>query len=79
MLTRRRFLGGLALASSAGAAAWPLTLPAQEKLETTSLRLVQDPNTCLAPQYVAQALLRDEGFTEIAYVELPPTPTTRRQ
>ena len=34
------------------------------------MRLVQDPSSCLAPQYVAEELLRDEGFTEVEYVEV---------
>lgn len=66
-LTRRGFIGGI---SSAGALAWPLATPAQGKLETTSLRLVADPSTCVAPQYLAEALLREEGFADIGYVEV---------
>jgi NitT/TauT family transport system substrate-binding protein len=36
--------------------------------ETTRLRLVQIPGICHAPQYVAEALLRSEGFTELHYI-----------
>ena len=43
---------------------------ASARLETTRVRLVQDPSSCLAPQYVAEELLRDEGFTEVEYVEV---------
>jgi NitT/TauT family transport system substrate-binding protein len=68
-LTRRGFVGGLSVAA-AGVSAWPLAAPAQGKLETKSVRLVQDPSTCLAPQYVAEALLRDEGFIDIQYIEV---------
>jgi NitT/TauT family transport system substrate-binding protein len=67
-LTRRGFLGGVSL-TSAGVLAWPLASPAEAKLETTSVRMFGDPSTCVAPQYVAEALLRDEGFTDIGYVE----------
>src|SRR4051812_12153452 len=66
-LSRRGFIGGI---SSAGALAWPLAAPAQRKLESTSLRLVADPSTCVAPQYLAEALLREEGFADIGYVEV---------
>jgi NitT/TauT family transport system substrate-binding protein len=44
---------------------------AADRLETTSVRLVKFPGVCLAPQYVAEALLRAEGFTNIGYVDLP--------
>lgn len=36
--------------------------------ETTRLRLGKVPSICLAPTYVAEALLRAEGFTQIEYV-----------
>jgi NitT/TauT family transport system substrate-binding protein len=36
--------------------------------ETTRLRVHHSYSLCLAPQYVAEALLRGEGFTEVHYV-----------
>ena len=36
--------------------------------ETTRLRLGKVPSICLAPQYVAEELLRAEGFSQIQYV-----------
>jgi NitT/TauT family transport system substrate-binding protein len=33
--------------------------------ETTTIRLVKIPGICVAPQYVAEELLRAEGFTDI--------------
>jgi NitT/TauT family transport system substrate-binding protein len=36
--------------------------------ETTRIRLVQIPGICQAPQYVAEALLHGEGFTEVHYL-----------
>ena len=68
-LTRRGFIASASLASVA-ALAWPPAAPAQAKVETTSVRIVADPSTCVAPQYVAEPLLRDEGFTDISYVEV---------
>lgn len=68
-LTRRGLLGGLSLAAAA-IFGRPLAAPAQGKLETASVRMVQDPSTCLAPQYVAEALLRDEGFADIQYIQV---------
>ncbi len=68
-LTRRGLVGGLSLAS-AGALLWPLALPAQSRLETTSVRFNAEPSSCVAPQYVAEALLREEGFTDVHYTAL---------
>jgi NitT/TauT family transport system substrate-binding protein len=39
--------------------------------ETTRIRLVQIPSICQAPQYVAEELLRSEGFTEVQYIKKP--------
>ena len=36
--------------------------------ETTRLRLPQFPSLCVTPQYVAEDLLRAEGFSDIQYV-----------
>ena len=38
--------------------------------ETTTIRLTKIPGICVAPQYVAEELLKAEGFTEIKYVEM---------
>jgi NitT/TauT family transport system substrate-binding protein len=37
--------------------------------ETTHVRLAKFPSVCQAPVYVAEELLRAEGFTDISYVE----------
>jgi NitT/TauT family transport system substrate-binding protein len=37
--------------------------------ETTKLTLVQVTGLCVAPQYVAEALLEGEGFTEVRYIQ----------
>jgi NitT/TauT family transport system substrate-binding protein len=71
---RREFLGGLGLAGAAGL----LGLRAEEAAaepppETTTIRLIHDPAIpvlCYAPLYVAEDLLRGEGFTEVRYVKL---------
>jgi NitT/TauT family transport system substrate-binding protein len=41
--------------------------------ETTRLRLTRIPGVCIAPQYVAQDLLRAEGFTDLEYIDIPDT------
>jgi NitT/TauT family transport system substrate-binding protein len=40
--------------------------------ETTTIRLIKNAGICVAPQYVADELLRAEGFTEIQYVMRSP-------
>src|SRR4051812_32004084 len=39
------------------------------QLETTRIRLNQIAGICIAPQYIAAALLEAEGFTDVEYVE----------
>ena len=46
-------------------------LAAEPPPETTRIRLYKYPGICLAPQYVAEDLLRAEGFTDVQYVEFP--------
>jgi NitT/TauT family transport system substrate-binding protein len=41
--------------------------------ETKKIRLVHVPAICLAPQYLAEELLRLEGFSEVEYVEIKGT------
>jgi NitT/TauT family transport system substrate-binding protein len=66
--TRRHFLTTL---SMAGAAGLVRRAAAAEALETTTVRLVNDRSICIAPEYMAEQLLRAEGFTDIRYVEAP--------
>jgi NitT/TauT family transport system substrate-binding protein len=73
--TRRRVLTALSMAGAAGLVRTPRAAGAEERLETTSVRLPRVPGVCLAPQYVAEALLRAEGFTDIRYVDEPPGAT----
>jgi NitT/TauT family transport system substrate-binding protein len=68
--SRREFLAGLGLAETAGLLSLhPRRAAAEPALETTRLRLVRIPSICQAPQYVAEELLKTEGFTEVHYVE----------
>ena len=53
--TRREFLHGLTLASTAGVLGFgPRAVTAAPALETTTIRLVKIPTICQAPQYVAE-------------------------
>ena len=71
--TRRRFLTTLSLAGAAGLIRAPRALAAEGALETTSVRLPKISSICVAPQYVADELLRAEGFTDIRYVSYAAT------
>jgi NitT/TauT family transport system substrate-binding protein len=71
MQTRRRFLTTLSLAGATGFLRAPRALAAEGALETTTVRLAKIPVICFAPQYVCEALLRAEGFTDIRYMDTP--------
>src|SRR5215469_5486431 len=68
--TRRRFLT-LSLAGAAGLVRARPALAAEGDPEITSVRIQKAPSICNAPRYVAQELLRAEGFTDIRYVSVP--------
>ena len=69
--TRRRFLTTASMAGAAGLVGVPQVRAASTALETTTVRLVNDGSICIAPEYVAEELLRAEGFTDIRYVDAP--------
>jgi len=70
MIGRRRFLrsclavGGLMLTRARPAGAEP-------PLETTRIRLFKWRSLCVTPQFIAQDLLKSEGFTDVQYIETP--------
>jgi len=65
-IARRRFIGGIAAAGVTGVIAAPRVRAAEGALETTTVRL-QAPGLCVSSLYIAEALLRAEGFTDIRY------------
>ena len=69
--SRRQFLTALALAGAASVLRLPRALAAEDALETTTVRLVNDGVICEAPLMAAADLLRAEGFTDIRYVKVP--------
>ncbi len=71
MQSRRRFLTTLSAVGAAGLVCAPRALAAEAALETATVRLPKTPGVCVSPQYVAEELLRAEGFTDIRYVETP--------
>jgi NitT/TauT family transport system substrate-binding protein len=78
--SRRDFIAALSVAGAASAFGSRTSLADEPPPEMTTLRLRRDsPGTgfiCYAPEYVAEELLRAEGFSEIQYVFVPPGPPT---
>jgi NitT/TauT family transport system substrate-binding protein len=72
--TRRRFLGAAALAGAAGMVRMPRAFGADERLETTTIRLPIAPAICTMPQMITRQLLQAEGFTNIRFVDEPEPP-----
>ena len=67
--SRRRFLGGLTLAGTAGLlGVYPRPVAAEPPPETTRIRLIQFTSACQAPLYLSEELLRTEGFTDVQWV-----------
>ncbi len=70
--SRRKFLRSLTIAGGAGLLGMQPELAAAEPPpEIRKIRLVKIPGICIAPQYVADDLLRSEGFTDVSYVQTP--------
>ena len=79
---RRRFLTDTSVLAAASVLGVPLTAAAEPPPETRRLRLVKVPAYCLAPEYLAEELLRLEGFSEIEYATLAnpaPSPMTSQK
>ena len=70
-LSRREFVGGSIAAGIIGLRSD--RVGAEPPPETTTIRLPRQPYdvACLAPIWVAEELLRGEGFTNVRYVETP--------
>ena len=65
---RRCFLAGLSSVAAAGLVDAPKVLSEEEPLETTRIRLYDWTGLCIAPQFVAEELLKGEGFTDVQYL-----------
>ena len=77
MISRREFMRDAAIAGAAGAfGIHSSVFAAEPALETTRIRLPrlrQSPNICWASAYIAEDLLKAEGFTDVRFVEYPDT------
>ena len=68
--SRRKFLSGATLAGTAGLLGMRAEpVAAEPPPDTAKLRLVQIPSICVAPLYVAEQLLRGEGFSDVQYIK----------
>jgi len=69
--TRRDFIAGGSALSAASLLGISSPAAADPPPETRRLRLYRYPAVCIAPQYIAEVLLRAEGFHELEYVDGP--------
>jgi NitT/TauT family transport system substrate-binding protein len=68
-LDRRSFLSRASTLSAAALFGFAPSARAEPPPEVRKLRLPRSSVICIAPQYLAEELLRQEGFTDIEYLE----------
>ena len=68
--SRRTFAGMLTLAGAAAVVGGVPALADEGLPETTTIRLPKIPGICIAHGYVADDLLRAEGFTDVRFVDV---------
>jgi NitT/TauT family transport system substrate-binding protein len=68
--SRRDFLASASLATAASMFGARTSLAEDGPLETTTVRLLKESGVCDAPLYVAEELLRADGFTDVRYVHI---------
>jgi NitT/TauT family transport system substrate-binding protein len=71
--SRRRFLAMLSSAGAAGLIGASNSVAQEAPPETPTVRLTKIPGICVAPQYVAEEILKSEGFTDVQYVDVANT------
>ena len=71
---RRRFLANTSALGAASLFGLHRPAAAEPPPEIRKIRLVHSLGICLAPQYLAEELLRLEGFTDVEYVEATKDP-----
>jgi NitT/TauT family transport system substrate-binding protein len=70
MQSRRDFLAALSATGAVGVIGAPSPLADEGPLETTTVRLLKESAVCDAPLYVAEELLRADGFSDVRYVHI---------
>jgi NitT/TauT family transport system substrate-binding protein len=72
--SRRKFLSAAALAAAQSLLRGPADARAAEPpVETTRIRIPQISSTCRSPEWIAEELLRSEGFTDVQYIPVAGT------
>jgi NitT/TauT family transport system substrate-binding protein len=69
---RRLFLASLAATGAAGLVGPRRSKAQDDPPETTTVKIGKIAGICIAPQYVAEDLLRAEGFSDVRYVPTEP-------
>src|SRR5262245_61494923 len=69
--TRRSLLATLSSAAAVSLIGSETRSDQEELTEVTTIRLTKVPGICIAPQYVAEGLLKIEGFSDVRYIEVP--------
>ena len=64
-MNRRDFLNGIAITTGAALFEGRPLAAAEPPPETTRIRLIRETSICLAPLYIAEDLLKAEGFTDV--------------
>jgi NitT/TauT family transport system substrate-binding protein len=67
--SRRRFLATLGSAGAIGIIGASTSSAQEAPPETSTIRLFKMPGICIAPQYVAEEMLKSEGFRDIQYFD----------
>src|SRR5262245_13087372 len=77
---RRKFVKGLAATFGSAGLLGLRSNPARAEPppETPRLTLIDDGTICIAPMFVAKALLSSEGFTDVRYIRLEDGSPTER-
>jgi NitT/TauT family transport system substrate-binding protein len=68
---RRRMLATLSSVAAAALIDRGRASAQEAPPEVTTIRLAKVPGICIAPQYVAEGLLKLEGFSDVQYIEVP--------
>src|SRR5438045_7791484 len=68
---RRDFLRRSSALLGASLLPYSSLVRAEPPPEVSNVRLINIPASCHAPQYLAEAMLKREGCTEIEYVDFP--------
>jgi NitT/TauT family transport system substrate-binding protein len=78
MQSRRDFLVTLSAGCAVSALGIPTSLAAEPPPEVTTIRLLGDASICEAPVFLAEDLLRAEGFTDVRYARNLPVDAVAR-